>query len=1269
MSIRNTCLREFIELVPVCAEAADLAMVSAVLRDADPTFSASSIYSSEAFYKHLLLLNARQQPAGLVSLHRLLPYLIGAGLFGNSSGSTDRGVVSADLLLRSISPSIIEPVMVLSGDLPIDQFIPLLDVPQPSHYVLIDDKNVLGLLDHARLLWSLAMNLLDSGESQANGQSALLSEPIEPRRQKAIKWKQQQDTRLVQQLLAQKAELEMQLKSQQKTINRLIASQEALQAIGINFTSRGDSGTPPTLNTENTDNITTHQFHPLLLNPLLGLLERLPLPLMLQTSSGRVIGQNAIWREQVGELSDPGWIRQEAAVFLEKPEGEEVFSIPFEQAETIPLVQSSGQANPARRSAQSLAKPSFSVGNGEQSSSPHGRATPLAQSTSTSELTAGAASALPLGSRSPGTFSGGAAQVTWPEAVETNPLNPGLCHLGPQPGSCICVCPLKNGQEQILQFLKIPLGMLSVQMENPSGSLTAHLGNHPWQSGSDQEADPSFRLATLMSLAEEEPFDPVKGEPFPGKSVTGTPGSPPAAPSPASETLWLVLAQDITEQQQLARELTAKNADLIQLNRLKDEFLACISHELRTPLTAVLGLSSLLKEQTIGDLNQRQMHYAQLIYQSGRHLMAVVNDILDLARMETEQLELVSDPVDIPMVCQRALSQAKQLRLLDGQQEDADGESTLPHFELEIEPGLDLLVADEQRLRQMLVHLLSNAFKFTEVDKCIGLKVNRWGGWIAFTVWDQGIGIPADKQHLIFHKFQQLENPLTRRFEGTGLGLVLTQRFARLHGGDVTFFSKEGEGSQFTILMPPIPPENPPLVTSRSDSSPADDYLGVQVSLNSSKSMDERAIQATSPPPSRDRRLVLIVEVVPQYIETLSDQLTGMGYRVVIARSGTEALEKARRLQPCVIFLNPVLPLLSGWDVLTLLKSNRETQQIPVVVTATKVDESHSHRSYANGWLSLPVQAKALQQALQNHVLEEPQQPEPQSRSGADLTVLRLNPGTGAGRDRPISATDLNHLLQSHHYRVLESDDLDQAELLARVWKPNVVLLDGTLDSPTTYFQNLSQHAFLASLPLVTLDQEATQTANQVPGLLVFPCLAAPEATQPGNDLKTSALLQVIQIAAGYAWRPSILVLDIATLAEVSDGVDVQAGSNRAFGSFPKEAEWLQALTQYLQTAGLRGTMGRSWQEVLQQVQSHSVDLLLVCWTGDTANPIALQMLSTLNQLKHKPPILVLDHRYPAEAQPSSSETLPALLQQLATQILPASLSMAELLEQLMKSL
>ncbi|MGI0485438.1 ATP-binding protein [Pantanalinema rosaneae CENA516] len=835
-----------------------------------------------------------------------------------------------------------------------------------------------------------------------------------------------------------------------------------------------------------------------------------------------------------------------------------------------------------------------------------------------------------------------------------------LCYSGTKPNTCICVCALKNGQERIWQFIKIPLGAVLPKSLIDSSHWSMRLTELDDAEAAEQASCP-FRLATLTSTQPAE-----VGE----ASV--------ASVEPPEEMLWLILAQDVTEQQQLARELTAKNADLVQLNRLKDEFLACISHELKTPLTAVLGLSSLLKDQTLGQLNQRQIHYAQLIYQSGRHLMTVVNDILDLTRIETGQLDLVFEPVNIPSVCSRAFDQAKQLWLVESKQDLAAADDCpIAQFSLEIEPGLETIVADELRLRQILVHLLSNALKFTEPDNPIGLKVGRWGGWIAFTVWDTGIGIPADKQHLIFQKFQQLENPLTRRFEGTGLGLVLTQRLARLHGGDVTFLSKESQGSQFTVLLPPAPaqPTRPSRLSDPDDLSDFDQTFRsptgrVPLHTRASVGSSQRSSAASlSPSASRaaasSDRLVLVVEAAPPSIEALSEQLTGLGYRVVIARSGTEALEKARRLQPCIIFLNPLLPLLSGWDVLTLLKSNLETRQIPVVVTATTVDQEEARHSHANGFLSMPIAPKALQTVLQQFVAPSSA---PKSRpTSSRLTILRLSPPL-LYNTHPSpwhgSTLDLNQLLHSHHYRVLEADDLEQAELLARVWKPDVILLDRAVPNPDVYFQQFSHHTFLAALPLVLLDPATTQAANQIPGLLVFPCLAAPD-TKPfaDGDPEVSAVLRVVQVAAGYVWRPTVLAIDLATLPLSPEATTSPTPPTLTLGSLPQEAEWLQALMQYLQTAGFSGSIARSWQEVLYQVQSQSIDLLLIgCTTPELPGSVIEQLLA-LHDLAIKPPVLVLDHRYSnPQDPPRMAIELPAVIQQLATQILTHATPMPELL-------
>lgn len=814
---------------------------------------------------------------------------------------------------------------------------------------------------------------------------------------------------------------------------------------------------------------------------------------------------------------------------------------------------------------------------------------------------------------------GGEEELTQQEASEEVAYS--RCYLDSQVGTCTCVVEVQNGQEQIWQFAKIPLD------------------------------SPEFKVMSAES------------------EVT------------LSNDLWLVLATDVTEQQQLCKELAAKNADLIQLNRLKDEFLACISHELKTPLTAVLGLSRLLVDQQLGELNERQARYAGLIHQSGRHLMSVVNDILDLTRMETGQMDLTLTPVKIRVVCDRALSEAKAIHTQTTKATPAsptqNARSSAPEFCLSIELGLDQMVADELRLRQMLVHLLSNAFKFTEISGEIGLRVSRWEGWIAFTIWDTGIGIPEHQQHLIFQKFQQLENPLTRQFEGTGLGLVLTRALARLHGGDVSFLSREGKGSQFTLLLPPSPPNTG---FSEPDMGIREDQETRHQQTRENPAASRHV--STQHYPASSQRLVLVVEAVARYIEDLTEQLKGLGYRVVIARSGTEAVEKARRLQPIVIFLNPLLPLLSGWDVLTLLKSDTATRHISVIVTATGAEKDQAFANRADGFLSLPVEHQLLAPVLEklSTVQVVPQLGLNNSAiipTKTPLRILRLvNP----------QLESVNPHLSLREHRVIEVDDLDQAELLARVWQFDVILLDVESTTAQIYLQELIGHPRLAAIPLVTCDVATTLIASKIPGLSVFPYLTPFAKDNSSRTEKTDALLSVLQIASGFCCPPNILVVDLTMLRDFPQVRRKQVKSYRISSETAERgSEWFQALIQYLQTAGFKAAMSPCWAEVLQQIRHQSVDLLLICLGESAIHKDVLIALKTLGDSPDKlPPILVLNqrlNRLESSFQPGVAykeidkqkknglESIETVFGAIATQILPRSISMEDLLNQINQAL
>lgn len=489
--------------------------------------------------------------------------------------------------------------------------------------------------------------------------------------------------------------------------------------------------------------------------------------------------------------------------------------------------------------------------------------------------------------------------------------------------------------------------------------------------------------------------------------------------------LELSIAYDISAQKNLAQELSG-------LSRLKDEFLTCINHELKTPLTSVIGIASLLSNNTFGELNDRQSRYVKMIHQSGRQLVSIIDNIFDLAKAEAGQLELYSETVSVKDVCLKSIQQVRKLV----QQDSAISRNY--NFEegweldinLDIDPTIQTISADETRLQQMLVNLLSNAFKFSVLPSGlvgdlphsspkIGITVRWWEGWLALTVWDQGIGIPEEKQCLVFQKFQQMENVLTRRFEGTGASLLLTRHLARLHGGDITFVSQVDVGSQFTILLPPE--------TSNSD-SPSTNNDG------------------------NSNRLVLIVETSSEAVDWLRNSLADVEYQVVVARSGPEALEKARRLQPCLILLSPDLPMLSGWDVLALLKGDPLTQHTRMVMMK-HADEPRIQAHQADGILLKPVKPTELNVFLPHY-----------ANLPKSLKFLYL--------DQNLDDAIIN-LIQELGHCLLEADDLSQCDVLSKIWQPDLFLLDGDNKLLLLHLETISQLEMLSNLSILIITRSS----------------------------------------------------------------------------------------------------------------------------------------------------------------------------------------------------
>lgn len=407
-----------------------------------------------------------------------------------------------------------------------------------------------------------------------------------------------------------------------------------------------------------------------------------------------------------------------------------------------------------------------------------------------------------------------------------------------------------------------------------------------------------------------------------------------------------IIYRDITQLEHIKAELASKNLELERANRLKSEFLANMSHELRTPMTSILGFSSLLAQQLFGDLNERQRLYVQQIHHSGEHLLTLINEVLDLSKIEAGQMELCTSPITVATLCQDVLdmvsAQAKQKHLT---------------MHCSIQPKLDYLIADELRVRQMLLNLLSNAIKFSEDGGEIGVDAHLDGVWLLLKVWDQGIGIPHEKQELLFQPFQQLDSSLSRRHEGTGLGLVLTQRLARLHGGEVTLVSQSKQGSCFTIRLPLKGPQ----------AHVIQPFLGQDAPMS---------LQVTKTEASQGSLTgeILLVEDHPVNAMLIEHMLQYWGYQTYHALNGQMALEWLEGHKPTLILMDIHLPDLDGLEVAKQIRSHPDWQDIPIVATTAMAMTDDRERCLKAGmqeYLSKPINSSELVSVLAKYTWKQ----------------------------------------------------------------------------------------------------------------------------------------------------------------------------------------------------------------------------------------------------------------------------------------------------------
>ena len=382
-------------------------------------------------------------------------------------------------------------------------------------------------------------------------------------------------------------------------------------------------------------------------------------------------------------------------------------------------------------------------------------------------------------------------------------------------------------------------------------------------------------------------------------------------------------------------DLSAANAELARANRLKDEFLAAMSHELRTPLNAVLGIAEALQEGVYGPLNDNQSRSLHSVEESGRHLLNLINDILDLSKIEAGQLVLERTPVSVQEVCQASLRFVRQ-----------EAHKKQLHVATAIDPAVVTMWADERRVKQILVNLLSNAVKFTAVGGQIGLDVEGDPGrkTVRFTVWDEGIGIAPENMQKLFRPFVQLDSRLSREYNGTGLGLSLVYRMTELHGGSVSLTSEVGQGSRFSVLLPWEGPDG-------DGRTP------------------HKAAPVTAVPPTAGGRTILLAEDNEIFIETVTDYLRAKGYTLLVARNGREALAQAQTTLPDIILMDIQMPELDGLQAIERLRAAERTAVVPIIaLTALAMpgDEERCLAAGANAYLSKPLSFKQLIQVIES---------------------------------------------------------------------------------------------------------------------------------------------------------------------------------------------------------------------------------------------------------------------------------------------------------------
>jgi signal transduction histidine kinase/DNA-binding response OmpR family regulator/signal transduction protein with GAF and PtsI domain len=469
------------------------------------------------------------------------------------------------------------------------------------------------------------------------------------------------------------------------------------------------------------------------------------------------------------------------------------------------------------------------------------------------------------------------------------------------------------------------------------------------------------------------------------------------------------------ELQQRAHALEEANVRLQELDRLKSQFLAHMSHELRTPLNSIIGFSEVLCDGLVGRLTPEQLECADNILGSGEHLLTLINDILDLSKIEAGRIKLDTQAFEVPRWLQEVQRTIGPLV-----------EKKSQTLKIELAEDLPPLIADPTRIKQVLINLLGNAIKFTPEGGSITLSCRLADPeTMIFSVTDTGIGIKLEDQEIIFEEFRQSSSASVGETKGTGLGLAISKRLVEMHGGHIWVDSEYGVGSTFSFLLP----------------------------VSSSEAKLGAARDTTTP---SDSRTVLVIEDDRQFNNLLSFYLRQQGHRPAQHYAGTNVLERVLDLHPDVITLDIKLPDRNGWEVLRILKSNPRTKDIPVLVISVVENGERALQLGATDYLVKPVRRQDIQGLLDRLTTTE----------SVEETVRVLI----VDDDRDVIEL-LKEMLPGERYEMLAAQDGEEGFRLAGSECPDVILLDLMMPGTSGFdmLERLRAQEETAHIPVIVL--------------------------------------------------------------------------------------------------------------------------------------------------------------------------------------------------------